>query len=91
MTSSHVSRFDSNKWTSDGIVNYASDPHNRWTAYESPNSADCLQIQSSQECGLSGVGRNLFIGMVVDAVVMVGLDEALDGLGDPEEEFAEVG
>lgn len=43
-TASHTSRYDKAEMVNDGVINYRPSPHNRWTAYESPNKTDWLAI-----------------------------------------------
>ena len=43
-TASHTSRFDRVDRAIDGIVSFTPTPANRWTAFESPNAADWLEI-----------------------------------------------
>lgn len=43
-SASHTSRFDRIEFVNDGIINYRPVPNNRWTAYESPNETDWLEI-----------------------------------------------
>lgn len=46
---SHTSRFDKVEWANDGLTSFAPAPHNRWTAYESPNEQDWLEIDFGEE------------------------------------------
>ena len=41
---SHTSRYDAVERAIDGVVSFAVNPNNRWTAYESPNTTDWLEI-----------------------------------------------
>ena len=41
---SYTSRFDRVAFANDGVINYRASPHNRWTAYESPNQTDWLEV-----------------------------------------------
>ncbi len=43
-SASHTSRFDRIEFVNDGIINYRPSPNNRWTAYESPDKTDWLEI-----------------------------------------------
>jgi hypothetical protein len=43
-TASFTSRFDKVEHANDGVLNFNPTPNNRWTAYESPNATDWLQI-----------------------------------------------
>jgi hypothetical protein len=43
-SASHTSRFDQVDRVNDGIINYRPSPANRWTAYQSPDEADWLEI-----------------------------------------------
>jgi hypothetical protein len=43
-SASHTSRFDKVEEAIDGKANFSPGPHNRWTAYESPNATDWLDI-----------------------------------------------
>jgi hypothetical protein len=43
-SASHTSRFDRIEYVNDGKINYRPAPNNRWTAYESPNETDWLEI-----------------------------------------------
>lgn len=43
-TASYTSRFDKVETATDGKVSFGPSPHNRWTAYESPNATDWLAI-----------------------------------------------
>jgi len=43
-TASHTSRYDRVDRAIDGIVSYQTNPNNRWTAYESPNGSDWLEV-----------------------------------------------
>jgi hypothetical protein len=55
---SWTSRFDKVEMANDGRINFRPSPHNRWTAYESPNSVDWLEIDFGLEQGTEKmVGR----------------------------------
>jgi hypothetical protein len=41
---SFTSRYDKVEMANDGVVSFSGTPHNRWTAYESPNESDWLAI-----------------------------------------------
>jgi hypothetical protein len=43
-SASYTSRFDKVEEATDGVVAFAANPRNRWTAYESPNAEDWLEI-----------------------------------------------
>jgi hypothetical protein len=47
-SASHTSRFDRVECVNDGTINYRPSPNNRWTAYESPNSSDWVEIDFGQ-------------------------------------------
>ncbi|HWE95922.1 MAG TPA: discoidin domain-containing protein [Tepidisphaeraceae bacterium] len=49
VSASFTSRFDDVKEANDGKVVFSPGPHNRWTAYESPNKSDWLQIDFGAE------------------------------------------
>lgn len=57
-TASHTSRFDKVDEAIDGKVNFNPEPRNRWTAYESPNESDWLEIDfgKSQRVGRIELG-----------------------------------
>jgi hypothetical protein len=48
-SASHTSRFDRVALANDGRVSWRPTPHNRWTAYESPNTTDWLEIDFGRE------------------------------------------
>lgn len=48
-SASHTSRFDKVEAANDGKVSFAPNPNNRWTAYESPNESDWLEIDFGVE------------------------------------------
>jgi hypothetical protein len=48
-TASYTSRFDKVEAANDGKVSFAPNPHNRWTAYESPNESDWLEVDFGSE------------------------------------------
>ncbi|XZE52781.1 MGH1-like glycoside hydrolase domain-containing protein [Planctomycetaceae bacterium SH139] len=43
-TASHTSPYDRVEFANDGKINYRPTPNNRWTAYQSPDSSDWLEI-----------------------------------------------
>lgn len=43
-SASYTSRFDKVEEATDGVIAFGAEPRNRWTAYESPNDEDWLQI-----------------------------------------------
>ena len=43
-SASHTSRYDRVDRAIDGVVSYQVNPNNRWTAYESPDSSDWLEV-----------------------------------------------
>lgn len=43
-SASHTSRFDKVETANDGKVSFGPTPHNRWTAFESPNATDWLEL-----------------------------------------------
>ena len=43
-SASHTSRYDRVDRAIDGIVSYQTTPNSRWTAYESPNTSDWLEV-----------------------------------------------
>jgi hypothetical protein len=49
VTASHTSRFDKVSELTDGVINFSAEPRNRWTAYESPNAADWVQLDFGAE------------------------------------------
>jgi hypothetical protein len=44
VSASFTSRFDKVEMVNDGVVNFNSNPANRWTSYESPNASDWLEL-----------------------------------------------
>jgi hypothetical protein len=50
---SFTSRFDRVEEVNDGIIQTQANPRNRWTAYESPNARDWLEIDFGQEREIS--------------------------------------
>jgi Trehalase len=44
VSASFTSRFDDVKQINDGQMNFSASPHNRWTAYESPNASDWIEV-----------------------------------------------
>jgi hypothetical protein len=48
-TASFTSRYDKVEMANDGITNFNAAPHNRWTAYESPNDSDWLAIDFGEQ------------------------------------------
>ncbi len=50
-TASFTSRFDKVEMANDGRINFRPSPANRWTAYESPNASDWLEIDFGPEKG----------------------------------------
>lgn len=48
ITASFTSRFDKAEEAIDGKTNFNPEPRNRWTAYESPNPSDWLEIDLGQ-------------------------------------------
>jgi hypothetical protein len=57
-TASWTSRFDKVEMANDGRISFRGSPHNRWTAYESPNASDWLQIDFGADQGTEKtVGR----------------------------------
>jgi hypothetical protein len=44
ISASFTSRFDKVERANDGKTNFAPNPNNRWTSYESPNASDWLEI-----------------------------------------------
>ncbi len=56
-TASWTSRFDKIEMANDGRINFRPSPHNRWTAYESPNASDWLEIDFGPEKGAQSVSR----------------------------------
>lgn len=59
-TASFTSRFDRIEQVHDGQISYRPNPHNRWTAYESPDAWDWLQIDFGQPQTFSRVELHLF-------------------------------
>ncbi|MGA1190585.1 MAG: discoidin domain-containing protein [Pseudomonadales bacterium] len=49
VTASHTSRFDRIEQANDGVISYRPQPHNRWTAYESKESSDWLEVEFENE------------------------------------------
>ncbi len=50
-TASWTSRFDKVEMANDGRISFSASPHNRWTAYESPDASDWLEIDFGTEKG----------------------------------------
>ena len=59
-SASHTSRFDRVEFVNDGIVNYRPAPNNRWTAYESPNPTDWLEIDFGQLQSASRIDLHIY-------------------------------
>jgi hypothetical protein len=57
---SFTSRFDRVEEVNDGIIQTQANPRNRWTAYESPNASDWLEIDLGQEREISRVELVLY-------------------------------
>jgi hypothetical protein len=49
VTASYTSRFDDLKHVNDGVMNFGATPNNRWTAFESPNPSDWVEIDFGSE------------------------------------------
>jgi hypothetical protein len=49
VSASYTSRFDDVKHLIDGVTNFSATPHNRWTAYESPNPTDWVELDFGAE------------------------------------------
>jgi hypothetical protein len=59
-TASFTSRFDKAEEATDGKVIFAPNPRNRWTAYESPNATDWLEIDFGGEKSLARVTLHIY-------------------------------
>jgi len=66
VSASYTSRFDRVTELNDGVVNFNAEPRNRWTAYESPNASDWLELDFGSpqtigrvELGLYSDGRGV--------------------------------
>jgi len=59
-TASFTSRFDRPERANDGLINFAPNPNNRWTAYESPAATDWLQIDFGRETEFGRVELALY-------------------------------
>jgi hypothetical protein len=59
-TASFTSRFDFAKEINDGKIMYAANPRNRWTAYESKNKTDWVEIDFGQEKTAARATLHLF-------------------------------
>ena len=57
---SHTSRYDRVDRAIDGIVSYQTNPNNRWTAYESPNATDWLEVDFGRPCTFARLELALF-------------------------------
>jgi hypothetical protein len=57
---SHTSRYDRVDRAIDGIVSYQTNPNNRWTAYESPNATDWLEVDFGKPCTFARLELALF-------------------------------
>lgn len=57
---SHTSRFDKVEMANDGTVSFATNPHNRWTSYESPNATDWLEVDFGSEKEFTRVELAIF-------------------------------
>jgi len=57
---SHTSRYDRVERAIDGIVSYHTNPNNRWTAYESPNATDWLEVDFGEPKTFSRLELALF-------------------------------
>lgn len=59
-SASYTSRFDKVAMANDGIVSFSPSPHNRWTAYESPNATDWLEIDFGANKQVGRVDLHLY-------------------------------
>lgn len=59
-SASFTSRFDKVEEANDGIRSFRPNPHNRWTAYESPNTNDWLEVDFGAEKKASRVDLSIF-------------------------------
>ncbi|MDB6031740.1 MAG: hypBA2 [Verrucomicrobiales bacterium] len=59
-TASFTSRFDKVEQVNDGIRSFRPNPHNRWTAYESTNASDWLEIDLGSEKRVGRVDLSIF-------------------------------
>jgi hypothetical protein len=59
-SASHTSRFDRVEMANDGVYSLRPTPHNRWTAYESPNATDWLAIDFGQAKTVGRVVLHLY-------------------------------
>jgi hypothetical protein len=59
-TASFTSRFDKAAEAIDGVAQFSPEPRNRWTAYESPNATDWLEIDFGGEKEFGRVELALF-------------------------------
>ncbi len=44
-SASYTYQYDRVAWLIDGKINYGGEPRNRWTAYQSPNASDWVQVE----------------------------------------------
>ena len=59
-TASFTSRFDHVEEAVDGVVAFTPEPRNRWTAYESPNAEDWLELDFGMAHEIGRVDLMLF-------------------------------
>jgi hypothetical protein len=60
VTASYTSRFDKVTELTDGVINFSPEPRNRWTAYESPNASDWIELDFGSEKTVSRLDLYLY-------------------------------
>jgi hypothetical protein len=60
VSASFTSRFDKVTELTDGVINFSPEPRNRWTAYESPNPSDWIQLDFGAEKTISRLDLYLY-------------------------------
>ena len=61
-SASFTSRFDRVERVTDGVIHFAPNPNNRWTAFGSPNATDWVEIDFGREAGVGRVGLAFYDG-----------------------------